>query len=175
MELNTSQPQHSMIVARSARKPVLIAVVGLVLIGAVLAGSLPLQKEHQIESIRSELRSSEDRFSALVQSDDKNKTDDQAQQTDQATAVALNYSCNVFSFDCDSAQAEVVKIRSSSLDQAGFAIIRLNSANPDDQAMTLWLKQRPAQAGDWLVFYDGDRPPADLIDRFAVPADFIDD
>lgn len=62
MELNTSQPQHSLIVAKSARRPLLLILSGIVLIALVAMGLLIWQKNQEIDQIFSQLVESEQRF-----------------------------------------------------------------------------------------------------------------
>lgn len=62
MELNTSQPEHSLIVAKSARRPLLLILSGIVLIALVAMGLLIWQKNQEIDQIFSQLVESEQRF-----------------------------------------------------------------------------------------------------------------
>ncbi|MEO5691277.1 MAG: hypothetical protein ABIQ64_03775 [Candidatus Saccharimonadales bacterium] len=55
MELNTSQPQHSQIVSKPSRNPILYIVCGVVIITIVLLALLIWQQKQQIASVANEL------------------------------------------------------------------------------------------------------------------------
>lgn len=59
MELNTSQPQHSEIISKPSRNPILYVIVGVVVIIIVALGLLVWQKNQEISSVLQQLSDSE--------------------------------------------------------------------------------------------------------------------
>ncbi len=57
MELNTSQPDHSLIVGKPSRNPILLIVVGALVIGIVAIGMVLWQRMADLDGVRAELAS----------------------------------------------------------------------------------------------------------------------
>lgn len=66
MELNTSQPEHSTIMSRPSRNPILLIAAGIFLIAVVGLGLLVWQKNQEISGVLQQLSDSEKRFTDQV-------------------------------------------------------------------------------------------------------------
>lgn len=182
MELNTSQSQGSQINSKPHRNPILLIGIGVVVILLVGMGLLLWQKNQEIGQALSQLSDTEKRLTDSLNSNkDKSanvgveqkamETLSESEQKQQATLGASAYYCAISNFGCDKVTTIVTKFQKATDTTSGYA--KVVATNGSDKKLTLWLKYRVG-GSDWIVFYEGEAlPPAVVVERFAVPADFL--
>ncbi len=182
MELNTSQPQHSQIVSKPSRNPILYMVVGIVLIALTVLGLLVWQKNQEISLALSQLADTEKRLTDSVKSTANKATDlpltnksivamSENEQKTSATAAAADYYCAVSDFGCDKVSASVTTFQKLTDKSDGFA--KVKATGTSDKTLTLWLKHRIG-GQQWIVFYEGEAmPSAAITKQFSIPTDFL--
>ena len=79
MELNTSQPQHSEIIAKPARKPVIAIIIGLLVIALAILGVLLWSSRQDITFVQDELKGLHDQLNVAKQSSTSAAKSDDAQ------------------------------------------------------------------------------------------------
>lgn len=183
MELNTSQPRHSEIIAKPARKPVLLLVISFLLIVFTVLGLVVWRQNQEINSTLGLLADAEKRLEDSLgigkdKSADSEKpvvrqamaTLSEDEQKTAATTDSSHYICALANFGCDKVTQEVTKFQPVTETDGGFAVVVATHASGEKR--TLWLKH--VVSGEaWIVIYDGETPTREIIDRFAVPADFV--
>lgn len=177
MELNTSQPEHSLIVAKSAKKPLLMILFGVLLIALAFAASLLLQKNDQINSIQNELQQAQERITALATTPADEPTQPEIDlstqgQTERAQLAATNYACSIVDFGCDKTTYTVDKFQEMTDTRTGYAVV--SGINETNETLKLWLVSPIGGAGEWVVVYEGTTsPPRAVVERFGIPAEFV--
>lgn len=175
MELNTSQPQHSEIIAKPARKPVVLIIVSLLVIALAVAASFILKQNDQINSVQNELSAAQNLFASVAKSSNntEEEIDMSAQaQSERAQLAAGAYGCSIVDFGCDKTTQTVEQFQEMTMDQDGFAVV--NVVNAKEQTLSVWLKSRIGGTGEWVVIYEGTSLPSmDVIGRFGIPTDFL--
>lgn len=183
MELNTSQPQHSQIVSKPSRNPIIMIVVGALLIGIVLLGLLWWQKDQELQSVNSILKGAQDQIVKLNDSKDSlqgkntpaDPNDTKMSQKDAVLLGASSYYCMIKNFGCDKVAATVTKFQEETETTPGFAMVTASNAS-SQEGFKLWLEHTPGAPSsyDWVVIYAGQNvPPADIVSRFDIPSSFV--
>ncbi len=182
MELNTSQPQHSQIISKPSRNPILYIVIGAILIALTVLGLLVWQKNQEISLALSQLADTEKRLTESVKSGNDKPVDmpqdhsalaalSEVDQKISAATAAADYYCAVRDFGCDKVVANVTKFQKATDTTDGFAVV--TSTNLSGQKVTPWLKYRVGGSG-WIVFYEGEAlPSAAITKQFSVPTDLL--
>jgi hypothetical protein len=180
MELNTSQPQHSQIIAKPSRNPILLIISGVILIVIVALVLLLWQKNQEIGSVLDQLADTEKQLVAKNTSkkDDGNASEQpamykrsDAEQKTAASLAATEYYCLVTNFGCDKVTSTVTKFQKVTQDVDGFAIVK--ATNTSEKTVTAWLKYRSGGT-QWVVIYEGDSMPSSaVIKQFDIPTDFV--
>lgn len=180
MELNTSQPQHSQIIAKPSRNPILLIVVGIVIIVIAALGLLLWQKNQEIGSVLEQLADTEKQLVATnANKKDSGKASEQpamykrseVEQKSAASLATTEYYCLVTNFGCDKVSSTVTKFQKVTEDKSGFAIVK--ATNAEGKSMTAWLKYRNS-GSQWVVIYEGEATPSSaVIKQFDIPTDFV--
>lgn len=182
MELNTSQPQHSQIVSKPSRNPILYIVIGVVLITLTALGLLVWQKNQEISTVLSQLSDTEKRLTESMNPSRNKATDlplpttsivamSENEQKTTATSAAADYYCGVSDFGCDKVSASVTDFQKLTVESDGFA--KVVATNAAGSKLTVWLKHRIGGSG-WAVFYEGQAlPSAAITKQFSIPTDFL--
>lgn len=181
MELNTSQPQHSQIIAKPSRNPILLIAVGAVIIIIVALALLVWQKSQEVSSVLVQLADTEKQLVAKTSNSGKNSdkvtqqpamyTLPEAEQKAAASLAATEYYCLVANFGCDKVTSQVTKFQKVTDSTDGFAIVK--AINSEGKSVTPWLKYRTSGT-QWIVFYEGEAmPPSAVIKQFDIPTDFL--
>ncbi len=122
MELNTSQPQHSQIVSKPSRNPILYIFVGLVVVIIAVLALLIWQQKQQIASVASELtdtkklnedlaKARRDLESRVVQEDAPSKTgDDNAKVVSLAESYQKAAGITTYDFKVETVEASFARV-----------------------------------------------------------------
>jgi hypothetical protein len=182
MELNTSQPQHSQIISKPSRNPILLVVIGLILIALVALGLLVWQKNQEIGNTLNQLADVERQLSDSLSSGKETASQLPAEQTatytlseseqkEQAVLGASSYYCAVANFGCDKVTTSVTEFQKATETTAGYA--KVVATNDSGKKLTLWLVNGVG-ASSWIVFYEGAALPSPAVqEKFPVPTDFL--
>lgn len=182
MELNTSQPQHSQIISKPSRNPILFIAIGVVVIVLVALGLLVWQKNQEISQALSQLADAEKQLSDSLRGNSKQsgpdaesimmsrKTEDE--QKIAAELVAGEYACSIRGFACNKSESNVKMFQKVTDTTAGYAKVSVVTADGAN-TVTPWLIHR-AGGSQWIVFYEGEAMPSPAVqERFPVPTDFL--
>jgi hypothetical protein len=182
MELNTSQPQHSQIISKPSRNPILFLAIGVIVIVLVALGLLVWQKNQEIGSMLNQLADTEKQLSDTLKFTSTKATDvpidempmasrDQKEQQSAAVSAASQYYCALGNFDCDKVSVFKVDLQTVTDNRDGYAKVYAKSMS--DQNVVVWLKYA-VDGKQWVPFYEGEAlPPADVVKKWSIPTDFL--
>lgn len=182
MELNTSQPQHSQIISKPSRNPILFIAIGVIVIMFVALGLLVWQKNQEIGQVLNQLADTEKLLTESVRSTADKATDlpalekpmasrDEKDQQSAATIAASEYYCAISDFGCDKVSSQPIEFQKVTETNDGFA--KVSAKNMSNQTLIIWLKYS-MNGTQWVPFYEGQAmPSAEIIKRWSIPTDFL--
>ena len=174
------EPQQAPVVVKEKMKsrPAVVILSVLLLVALVGAGLLSYVAYGQMQTINNLNDSIDDLSYANSLHEGKNSDTAESTRLDmsakgqeiRAGLAASQYYCVMKNFGCDKVSNSVTKLQAATATSAGFAIV--TAVSGPGLATKLYVKS--STGADWVVIFDGQNvPPTDVVDKFAIPDDFV--